>query len=244
MNITSRKIFFFHNPKAGGSSIRGALKRAVPQASESPIIENTMVEHFTLASHASYKKFCGYDHYFGHYGKDIFNAVDDGHLAITNFRHPASRIASLYNYFRHSVTVGLEQSEEEKFYAVRFAKNNDFYAFVMCHDPRVSVYTRNQHVRQLTRSPWDTSPGNFQQAKEFVAVMPWYYVCEYPDLSLSWMYETLGISSIDYENETIKNNETIRFAELEVDLIKKICSYNADDLALYYFAVTSLLTKY
>lgn len=237
------KIFFFHCPKAGGTSIQAALKRAAPQASVSPLIENDMVEHAVHARHSNYERFRGYDIYCGHYGKDIFDTVSDGHLAITNFRHPVSRIVSLYNYFRDHVVLTPEQLKEDRFHAVRFAKHNDFRTFVMCCDPKVAIYTRNQHVRQLTRSPWENAPGSLRRARDFVVSMKWYYVCEYPDLSLIWLRDALSLRPIGCENKTAKGVEAIDSAELETDLAENICLYNADDLALYCFAVGRLLSR-
>jgi len=239
MNEIRYKIFFFHCPKAGGTSIQAALTRATPQASASPPIENDMVGH---TAHSNWEGFRGYDIYCGHYGKDIFDAVSDGHLAITNFRHPVSRIASLYNYFRYDAVLP-EQSAEDGFHAVRFAKDNDFRSFVTCCDPRVAVYTRNQHVRQLSRSPWENTPGSLRRARDLVTTMPWYYVCEYPDLSQIWLRDALGLGPIGYENKTTKGDEAIDPAELETDLVEKICLYNVDDLALYCFAVGRLLSR-
>jgi hypothetical protein len=174
------KVFFFHCPKAGGTSIRMALENATPEDLISPLIENDPVGH---ASQLNYDSFLGYHLYAGHYGKDVFDKVNDGHLIITNFRHPASRIISLYNFFRDQVTMSAETLSEERYHVVKFAKENSFKAFVTSNDPKVALYTRNQHVRQLTRSPWESAPGKLDDAQSLVLSMACYYVCEYAGLS-------------------------------------------------------------
>src|ERR1700730_11586263 len=108
MQKMSDKIFFFHNPKAGGTSLIRLLASRFPPEKHCPLIENTKVEHDGLSG--DYGRFRGYDLYAGHYGRDIFSAVNDGHAWTTNFRHPVTRLISLYNFFRFIVNL-----PEEKF---------------------------------------------------------------------------------------------------------------------------------
>jgi hypothetical protein len=232
------KVFFFHCPKAGGTSISKALEEATPRELVAPLIENDLVGH---NAKSGYDCFRGYHLYTGHYGKDIFDSVEDGHIAITNFRHPASRIVSLYNYFRDQVSISAEMLQEERYFALRFAKENDFESFVQCDDPRVTVYTRNQHVRQLTQSPWENSGGDLNQAQRLVLNMPCYYVCEYPELSVAWLSEKLGVRTISYHNKTKVTNQAIKLNVLGKGVIQKICRDNAEDLRLYRLAVASFL---
>ena len=221
------KVFFFHCPKAGGTSLRKALERDTPQNLISPIIENDSAGH---KAQSNYDGFRGYHLYMGPYGKDIFDQVNDGHVTITNFRHPASRIVSLYNFFRDQVTMSPEMLNEETYYAVKFAKENDFQAFITSDDLKLTVYTRNQHVRQLTRSPWENGPGDLDQAQRLVRDMPCYYVCEYPDLSALWLRERLGLKDLPYENKTNETDQSIRVAGLDPGTIEEICRINSEDL--------------
>ncbi len=232
------KVFFFHCPKAGGTSIRKALEGAISESLVAPLIENDAVGH---TAHSSYNSFRGYHLYSGHYGKDIFDAVTDGHVAITNFRHPVSRIVSLYNYFRYQVTLPPELLRDERYFVILLAKQNGFKDFVACNDPRVAIYTRNQHVRQLTGSPWENATADWTQAQRLILKMPCYYICEYPDLSRAWLYETLGLNTIPYENQTKKYDESISVSALRKETIEKICQENAEDLGLYRFAVNLFL---
>jgi hypothetical protein len=63
------KIFFFHNPKAGGSSLRKVFEGYFPAERRCPIIENDKIGHERLRG--EYASFRGYDYYAGHYGHDI-----------------------------------------------------------------------------------------------------------------------------------------------------------------------------
>lgn len=51
------KIFFFHNPKPRGSSIKSILANRIPVEKRCPIIENDKVGHEKLGDH---KRFCGF----------------------------------------------------------------------------------------------------------------------------------------------------------------------------------------
>jgi hypothetical protein len=152
----SEKIFFFHNPKAGGTSLIRTLESRFPPEKRCPIIENTKVEHDGLAG--DYTRFRGYDLYAGHYGYDIFAAVSEGHACLTNFRHPITRLILLYNFFSCVVDLPDQELRKERFYAVRFAKAASFGRFVSSADSRVEVYVRNWHFRQLA-----TPAGHWKQ---------------------------------------------------------------------------------
>ena len=109
----SQKIFFFHNPKAGGASLRRVFESHFLPEKRCPIIENNKVEHEELGG--DYTRFRGYDLYAGHYGRDIFVTVNDGHSCVTNFRHPIARLLSLYNFFRFSVELTDERAPHRPF---------------------------------------------------------------------------------------------------------------------------------
>jgi hypothetical protein len=168
----TKRISFFHNPKAGGTSIRRAIEEHYPNIKQSALIENDIGDHAKLAG--DYSGFRGYEFYAGHYGRDVFEAVNDGHICITNFRHPVTRLLSLYNYFRHVVRLDARQLLHDRFHAVAAARAVSFKDFLEDDDPRVTVYTCNQHFRQLTGSPWSVSDCNdLESAIRFVDQMSW-----------------------------------------------------------------------
>jgi hypothetical protein len=233
------KVFFFHCPKAGGTSIRIALERATKLNNIAPLIENDSVDH---ASSRPYDRFRGYHLYSGHYGKDIYDAVFDRHIPITNFRHPVSRMVSLYNYFRDHVDLPPARLQEDRYFAVRFAKEHDFEAFVTSGDPKITIYSRNQHIRQLTLSPWELGHFSLDHAWNFVLSMPCYFVCEYPELSSAWLCDTLGLDVIGNDNQTVGASRYVQAPSLKREIIDKILLYNSGDLALYQRAVDLFLS--
>ncbi len=236
----SRRIFFFHNPKAGGTSLRRTIETSAPGGKLCPIIENDRVGHDELAG--AYAQYRGYDIYAGHYGRDIFAAVSEGHICITNFRHPVSRLLSLYNYFRHIVVLDDAQRYEMRFRAVMLAKAAAFREFVASDDPYVDVYLRDQHFRQLTGSCWSLDDrGDLDEACRFIDAMPCYYVCEFPELSQAWMHKTLALGNIPVLNVTGHAEKRISGATLDNETCRLICAKNQRDIALFAHAVARLL---
>jgi hypothetical protein len=239
----SKKIFFFHNPKAGGSSLTRVLESYFPSGKRCPIIENTMADHENRGG--DYFCFRGYDLYAGHYGRDIFTVVSDGHVYTTNFRHPTARLLSLYNYFK-SVIVSDKVLYSSGFYAVLAAKSLSFHDFISADDPRINVYVYNAHFRQLTNSFWSLKYAQgFADVCRFIDGMGWYFVCEYPELSLVWTRRAFDfeVDQIPRENVTgDQGDQIIRLTTLEDRTHKIICEKNDLDFAIYKYAVDRFLS--
>lgn len=144
------KLFFFHNPKAGGTSVVSALNRLFAAKRCCPRIENDATEHAERAGR--YETFRGYDFYAGHYGHDIYQSVGRDIPAATNFRWPVDRVVSVYRYFRHVVELTDSQARDPRFRAVSLAKRLALDDFVTCDDPMVVLHTYDHHFRQLTGS--------------------------------------------------------------------------------------------
>ncbi len=241
---TIKKIFFFHNPKAGGTSIQQILLN-LGLRSYAPIIENNMVEHQEL--NGDYKAFKGYYCYMGHYGRDIFSVVNDNHLCMTSFRHPITRVLSLYNFFRFTVQLSEQKLSTEKYFAVRLAKTVDLKTFVSMNDPRVDVYIQNAHFRQLTNSGWSLCmTGSLMQAFDFIDQMAFYYVCEHPQESLNWFKKTMGMDISLFPRVNITSSQSEKIVDLkniDDNTLAEIYSKNTFDLALHDYAVNHLLNK-
>jgi hypothetical protein len=236
------RIFFFHNPRAGGTSLTRMLEGRCPPEKRCPLIENTKIEHDDLAG--DYARFRGYDLYAGHYGYDIFAAVSEGHACLTNFRHPVTRLISLYNFFRCLVDLPDEELRKERFYAVRFAKSATFERFVSSADSRVEVYVRNWHFRQLANSCWSLETNKpCDKVCRLIGSMPCYYVCEYPEASILWMRQALNwdLDRLPQQNAT-GEKAAISFSELDEPTHQAICQKNELDFAIYRYAVDRLLS--
>jgi hypothetical protein len=238
------KIFFFHNGKAGGTSIKKVLEDLVPRRDRCPQIENDEIDHRNLKG--NYKRFRGYTLYSGHYGRDVYESVAEGHWPLTNFRHPVDRMVSGFNYFNYAVNLPKKFAWPDHFYHVRLARRISFEEFMSSPDPRVEIYTRNGHFRQLTYSTWSPElRKSLEDACAFVDQMPWYYVCEYPELSTIWFRKVFNIpiSEIPRENQTPKaNNSQLSPASLPESTRSLVLEKNQFDLALYQYAVKRLFS--
>jgi len=178
----------------------------------------------------------GYRFYAGHLGGNVYQAVSEGHRAVTNFRHPVARVRSLYRYFR-SVPIPETELGDARFFAVRFARSRSFEEFVLTDDPRVRVYTENQHARQLTRSPWRLDRNvDLAAAISLVDRMPCFYVCEEPERSLAWFGKVFGLTAIPRENVTSSFSPDERLP----DMAEAILAINRLDLLLHDYALARL----
>jgi hypothetical protein len=231
-------LFFFHNPKAGGTAVDLLLRAMFAPQTCCPLIENSQRDHEQRAG--AYEAFRGYGYYGGHYGYDIFNAVADGHNAVTNFRTPDRRLLSLYNYYRLDVTLPEDPAGLDALYPVAFAKDVDFHSFIASDDPRIEIYTRNFHVRQLTNSPWQVgTDGDLAHAIQLVDRMPWFYLCEQPELSDRWgrMVFRNPLFSTELKNVTsVARNELVAVATIKPVTRRLLMAKNEADYALYTHA--------
>ncbi len=245
-----RGLFFFHNPKAGGSSVNRVLGSMFPPDQHCPLIENTERDHERRAG--NYRGFRGYRYYAGHYGHDIFQAVADRHDPVSNFREPAARLLSLYNFYRIQPPVPDDAERRDDLYPVAFAKQVDFHRFVSTNDPRIEIHTRNHHVRQLTGSAWQPgSPGHLAQATAMLQRMPWFFVCEHPQRSQRWGERVFGarFAPIGRENVTRDNPangggaDLVDAAAIAPATLRVIRDKNALDAALHARAARRLLQQ-
>jgi hypothetical protein len=171
----------------------------------------------------------------------FFHAVNDGHRCVTNFRNPLARLVSLYNFFRFNVKLSEEQLGTERICAVAFAKSVSFAEFVSSNDPNVEVYVRNAHFRQLANSCWALeTTKEFGDVCRFVDAMPWYYVCEYPQMSIAWLRRAFHwkLGQLPRENVTqAQSDQAADLVNLDDRIRKVILAKNDLDFALYRYAV-------
>ncbi len=240
-----KRLFFFHNPKAGGSSLRADLARIFSPERTCPIIENDPFGHRMARS--GYAAFQGYDLYAGHFGYDVYKAVGDGHACVTNFRHPVHRLVSLYNYFRFSVQPAPEVLAQPEYYTVRLAKTVDFETFVGWDDPRASVYTSDHHFRQLANSGWALgATRSIGQVQTFIDTMPWFYMCEFPQLSMRWATAALGWPALESARTNVTppgDGTGARTPSISAAAIRIVMDRNRRDLAIYRHAADRFLAE-
>lgn len=235
----TERLFFFHNPKAGGTSVADALAGLFAPERRCPRIENDAVEH--RANRGRYEAYRGYDYYGGHYGRDIYDTVGQGMDCLTNFRWPVARVMSLYRYFRHVVEVTDAEAADPRFRSVMLAKTLSLDDYVTCDDPAVRIHTCDHHFRQLTGSGWSgTIAGDLGQAIDLVDRMRWFFIAEHPYESLVWTQSVFEgrLTAIDRLNET-RGPAAAR--DLGRRAYQRLDGQNQLDLALYRYAVDRLL---
>ncbi|MDB5456446.1 MAG: hypothetical protein JWP92_2031 [Caulobacter sp.] len=197
------RLFFLHNPKAGGTSVMSALRKLFDYQHQCPRIEDDAFEH--AIHRGRYGAYRGYRFYGGHYGRDIYRAIGAGAPCVTNFRQPVERILSLYRYFRHSVDLDAAQLATPRYAAVRLAKTLSLDDFATCDEPAITLHTADHHFRQLTGSGWSpTVEGSLTDAIALIDTMPWFFVCETPQASMLWARRVFGgaIDTVPRLNET------------------------------------------
>jgi len=239
------KVFFFHNPKAAGTSIAKFLSDIAETSRTCPLIENDIVGH--IARNGEYSTFKGYTFYHGHYGWDIFSQVNAGHKTVSNFRHPLDRVVSIYNYFRNTVKLDEESLKLDRYFAVRAAKTCEFSEFIRIDDVRVKNYLSNQHFRQIIHSPWeffDEAP--IDDARARIRNMDWYYVCGWEQVSLGWASEVFSVDNpkIDHLNISIPAGDNISVADLDMKVQCYIENMNIYDLKIFDYAVQLIQSRH
>lgn len=236
------QLFFFHNPKAGGTSVVDALSRLFPEERRCPRIENDATEHAERAGR--YEAFRGYDLYAGHFGHDIYRAVGQGMPIASNFRWPVDRVVSLYRYFRHVVEITDAQARDPRWRSVTLAKRLTLDDFVTCDDPAVVLHTYDHHFRQLTGSGW--SPiyeRDLPEAQDLIDRMIWFYVCEHPYESLAWAETAFEGRLAGVRRLNVTRAEDSAEAVLSSKAYRQLLAQNQKDIALYQHALGRLLAE-
>ncbi len=238
-----KKLFMFHNPKAAGTSLLSAIRAMFPPTEAEPHLPHTIREH--EARQGRYEDVRGSDVYFGHYSREAFEGVRDGHAYITNFRHPVARVLSLYNYFRlvaPSSGANTDNNDVD-FFCVRATKSMSFDEFIRDGHPYILTYISDHHFRQLAKSQWvyEEPTETVESVCEFIDSALSYFVCEYPLISTRWMQDTLGIPDIGLSNTTHTLTESVPLSAVSRETYRLIMDMNQRDMAIYQHAVNRLL---
>lgn len=238
----ARQLFFFHNPKAGGTSVFDALSALFPAARRCPRIENDATDH--AARGGRYEMFRGYDFYGGHYGRDVYDAVGRGIPTATNFRWPVDRVVSVYCYFRNVVELTEEEARDPRFRAVSLSKRLSLDDFVTCDDPAVVLHTCDHHFRQLTGSGWSPLYAqDMASARTLVDHMRWFYVCEHPYESVAWAEAAFAGRLANVQRLNVTRAADDGGGALRPKAYRRLVAQNQRDISLYQYALSRLLAE-
>lgn len=203
------RVFFLHNPKAGGTSITTLLTAAIGA-------ENAASSDASLPiDRKQWKHWSKHDFIYGHCGYELFKSAGRNYFLITNFRHPVSRIVSLYDFWRNNIGPDdvideylKMESPPDTAVAPYLARTLSFSDFIRRRDVAVSVYIRNWHARQLLRTPWEYWRPNWLdrwRLRRRIEALHWFYICEEPAPSTAWFaqqFPSLEGRSLTTENPT------------------------------------------
>jgi hypothetical protein len=235
------KLFFMHNAKAGGTSLRAMLEVRFPADERAPVFANAPVDARQAEQNLDPLK--GYSFYSAHFGHKFLKALGDGHEVVTNFRDPVSRILSLYNYWRNSVPVEhLALLPAADAASVHEAKSKTFSQFIRSDLPSVQLYIRDSHFRQLYWSNWEMQLGSFlslRVVERRIAAARWFYVTELPELSLLFLHKAFpdtAFPPLPELNVTQRSEAAVSRADAEY-----LVALNRRDLAIYGYAVSRLM---
>lgn len=121
---------------------------------------------------------------------------------------------------------------------VKLAHELPFSAFIRSENEDLKLYIENFHFRQLFASCWNWAPLNEVTAsivKARIALMPWFYVAETPELSNALLFdafpELAGIE-IPWLNESSGSVQEI--SEADVEYLMRLNSY---DYEIHSFAL-------
>lgn len=230
------KIFFLHNPKGGGSSLRSLLGRQFASDAIAPVFDNDPSDH--RADTSALDRYPGYSLYAGHYGYEAFRKLEDGHQVITNFRAPAARIVSLYRYWRNNVgPVVLAGLDPDAAAVVMLSKTLSFAEFIRSDNADLQLYISNFHFRQLLHSGWENTtirPWTMPLVKRRIGRMPWFYVAEMPYESQLLLRQAFPSIEGDIPSENRSEGEKIAVDDSDVRHVMRL---NPLDYELFHYAV-------
>jgi len=235
--MVRRRFFFLHNPKAGGSSLRTLLGEIGKEGSVAPTFFNAAGDYRSnIGRMPSYR---GFDHYFGHYGYDVFQELGDQHLLITNFRDPITRIHSLYRYWRQSVSIeNADSLHENDARLVYLAKELSFSNFIRSKNCDLLLYISNFHARQLHSSGWiqrRLNKASVWVIRQRIRRMPWFFIADTPDASmvlLRHQFPEANNLTLPFENPTTRDPEVITNEDAQY-----LIQLNLVDYSIYSYAV-------
>ena len=243
-NRRQRPIFFLHNPKAGGSSLRSAFRSLFNPSEAAPFFCNSPVDY--RQSKSTLHRHGGYAFYAGHYGYDVFRQLRAGHALITNFRDPVERIISLYRYWRNNVSAGnLMGAYPNDATVIMHSHELDFSSFIRCEDPDVRLYINNFHFRQLLNSGWENvtiRTWHKIKVRGRISAMPWFYIADKPRLStilLKRAFPELLSPNLPFEN--IGRGDPIEVTSKDVEYL---VSLNRFDYDIYHHALREQLARF
>jgi hypothetical protein len=235
--LQTRRLFFLHNPKAGGTALRSFLGSLFTDDQVAPVFSNAPNDHRSNEAYVS--GHAGYAFYAGHYGYEVFTCLNSDHSLVTNFRDPIERVLSLYRYWRNNVSAtDLASAHPKDAALVLLSHRLGFSEFIRCPDPDLRLYISNFHFRQLLASPWSAPRTGFLdviRVKRRITSMPWFYVAEMPSASAALLRIAMPeLSSAEMPDENRSAGNRVR---LSIADARHLARLNRLDYLIYQHAL-------
>ena len=231
-----RKIFFLHNPKAGGSTIRKLISDSSPGRKICPNFSNSPNSDDYRDDNIDY--YSTFDLFFGHWGYNIISKIDNNGIIISNFREPANRIYSLYRYWKYNVNLNdLNDLNENDYMCVKFSKIYNFSDFIRLDNKELNLYIKNFHSRQLYCCGWENLDLNdhaLDVIKYRIKKMPWFWMTENPEYSMLLFrkaFPQFQHASLGHEN--VSSGPYAKILDKDLNYLK---SLNYWDYQVYAYA--------
>ena len=236
--VAGRRVLFLHNPKAGGTSISSAFTNQL--AGNEFVVGMPSRAWVPVAIDA--KAYRENRYLAGHVGYRFAQELGADFELITNFRHPVTRLASLYDYWWNLGTDAFIEKHPHS--GPSAVQGLSFSDFVTAEQKPLSLFVENLHARQLFDCPWSQvaiGPVELEIIYRRIDAMRWFYVCEEPAASERWFHTVFPDVPFDArrrENETSYSRRRRTYpspAETHI-----IFTRNSADLAIYNYAVRRL----
>jgi hypothetical protein len=208
-----------------------------------PVFSNAPNDH--KRNKGSIEQHRGYSFYAGHYGYDVFDRFNDGHLLVTNFRDPVERILSLYRFWRNNIsTSDIAHLDPRDAAVVLLSHELDFSKFIRSSNPDLRLYINNFHFRQLLGSPWETWPvraWHMFQVKRRISKLHWFYVAETPNVSAALLRKAFPeLPSIELRKDNMSVGEPVELLSADAE---HLIHLNRLDYAIYYYALREQMAR-
>ena len=239
----NRRILFLHIPRSGGTSLHTYMKTlfSTERTLRDITVNKIFVAHPEELKAQDLSALRDMDYIHGHFGYNFVDRLGEKFDVIANFRHPATRIASMYFFWKNNFPDDYVPDEPGE-NGPALAKSMNFSEFIRHDSHFIRCLMNDAASRQLLSYPDPFSsltPQDLATAKARVDSLSYFYVVEFPELSEMYFEKAFGFRAqipnlnASYRDDKQKN----RIGQEDLELILES---NRFDLEIYLHALTRL----
>jgi hypothetical protein len=224
-----RALFFFHVPKAGGTSVAGALANRFAAEERLSIYYDDDPDDAAINA-ARYVT--------GHVSMSILERFDRRPYSVTVLRDPIERALSMYSFLRElerAVTnrLGLQRYEA----ALRLAKEHSLDDFIRVAPDLAEHYLGNWQSRMLGGKPLGGTDERLEDALAGLERCDFVGLADRPDESLDWLTRRLGWEPLTPLPRTNVTRTRLRRDDVSQAAMDALLELTAVDREVYAEAV-------